>query len=248
MVEVSGKERLNFQGQLDLSSDTGIKGQLYLDPRHVYIRDGSSEANDGDLPSISESTDSGLDYYISSSALVAALESADVTVEATSNFTVEDTKIAPSSGTFNLAMKAGNNFTSYANSVIDINGNLTIEADNNVYIYGALKSDQNITITADKDGNNSGNISTNTTNTSARIEAADTLILSAAHGIGSSSSKMHTSGVCFASDHAGLRIMPKISTCATDFSNSVKSSKTSLATSEASGVEKTVLHITSAVR
>ncbi|NET62833.1 MAG: hypothetical protein F6K47_44120, partial [Symploca sp. SIO2E6] len=45
-VEVSGKEQLIFEGQVDTGSDTGNIGTLLLDPVNIEIRSGNGDGDD----------------------------------------------------------------------------------------------------------------------------------------------------------------------------------------------------------
>lgn len=86
-VEVSGKERLRFEGAVALGAPTGSSGTLLLDPRQVRIvANGADddEIRDGD---ISIGDDPGSDYTISAEAL--SNVTGDIRIAATDEVVIE---------------------------------------------------------------------------------------------------------------------------------------------------------------
>ena len=85
-AEVSG-EVLSFSGSVDLSAEDGVTGTLLLDPNTITIAVGGS----GALPAnYDNSSDTG-DYTISPSALVTALNTANITLEGNTSITFDST-------------------------------------------------------------------------------------------------------------------------------------------------------------
>lgn len=89
-VEVSGKENLNFQGEVDTSAKNGNTGTLLLDPLNVFIgnigiddfeiADGEILAGDG----------GNTDFSISQTALQDLAGTTSVVIEATKNITITE--------------------------------------------------------------------------------------------------------------------------------------------------------------
>ncbi len=149
-VEVSGKQRLAFQGQVDTRAAQGKAGTLLLDPATITI------ANDGaDL--IPQATDPG-DFVINPAALQAALDMGAIILQADTSIIVTDA--INSGGNVNA-----NNLT-FTAPAIDLNASVTT---NGAQIYaGAVTLGANATLTS-----NNGNVEFNNTVNSA-ANAANT--------------------------------------------------------------------------
>lgn len=107
-VEVSSTGELGFTGSVDLSASEGANGTLLLDPDNVVI--GTKTNHDGELSDrkILDSDGTGT-YYVSSGAVVAALDVADVVIEALKSITVNDIIDArANSKSSNLTLDAAN--------------------------------------------------------------------------------------------------------------------------------------------
>ena len=95
-VEVSGKDNLSFNGQVNVGATHGVSGTILLDPRDINIVDGpaGSGANDSELnDSEILSTDSPGDIFTISRGALLALggdHGGNVVLEATNNITIAD--------------------------------------------------------------------------------------------------------------------------------------------------------------
>ena len=117
-AEVSGGD-LFYEGIVDLMATNGSKGKLLLDPYNITIS--SSYYNKSISFDEATYTPVGNDAILNSSTLQKALSSADVTVSTTS--------------TKGGGSQSGN---IYVNSSLNLNGNLSLIADNNIYINQAI--------------------------------------------------------------------------------------------------------------
>ncbi len=119
LAEVSGKEYLAFQGQIDLSAENGNKGSLLLDPRNITISTAASSAG-GVAGNDQFADNSAGDSIINVTDLENAIDSADVTLQAHTDITVTDAVDASGGTANNLNLEAGddiilNNSISLAN-------------------------------------------------------------------------------------------------------------------------------------
>lgn len=89
-TEISGRDTLTFQGEVDLSAANGSLGTLLLDPENIIISGniGTGSA-DGQLPEIASSTLLGETATLSQEALENIAETADVVLEATNDIRIE---------------------------------------------------------------------------------------------------------------------------------------------------------------
>ena len=113
-AEVSGKGSLNYAGFVDLRAPKGATGKLLLDPRFIEI-----DAGGGAVTNITFADDPGGTSTISGANLAAAIEAADVTLQANTNITFNDT-VDVTTGTNNLTLQAGHSI------IFTANGNLTM--------------------------------------------------------------------------------------------------------------------------
>lgn len=89
-TEISGRDTLTFQGEVDLSAVNGQLGTLLLDPENIIIRgDVGAGSADGQLPEISSGTLLGETATLSQEALENIAETADVVLEATNDIRIE---------------------------------------------------------------------------------------------------------------------------------------------------------------
>ena len=148
-VEVSGKQYLDFNGAVDAAAPMGKNGTLLLDPTNIFISDGGDSYTDPILFDDPSGGDTTIDAY----SLM--YTSADVTLQATNNITVNDnlTVGSPSSPTaaYSLTMQAGNSIILNA-GIITTGGAVTLSANDNTGGYASGTG----TVT----GNSSGSIST----------------------------------------------------------------------------------------
>ena len=87
-VEVSGRQNLAFNGEVDVSASAGISGTLLLDPRDILISAASSELEDAALPTVSEGVSEGNSLGISASALTG--RTGNVILEASNDIRVDE--------------------------------------------------------------------------------------------------------------------------------------------------------------
>ncbi len=118
-AEVSGKGYLDFDGLVDLRAARGAKGNLLLDPLNIEVGTcaditGASCGYGADITSGSQLSDSavysGATSYITAGAVGTLLNTADVTLAATNNITLQSmvTTTGSSSGATTLTLNAGN--------------------------------------------------------------------------------------------------------------------------------------------
>ena len=88
-VEVSGKDRLNFQGRVDLTATNGGLGTLLLDPTNILISNAVADSPGvaASLPGIFQTDFSGADITISQATLEGLPFGATIVLEATNNIT-----------------------------------------------------------------------------------------------------------------------------------------------------------------
>ncbi|MEC4983244.1 MAG: filamentous hemagglutinin N-terminal domain-containing protein, partial [Oscillatoria sp. PMC 1076.18] len=87
-VEVSGKENLIFQGNVDLSATNGNFGTLLLDPENILIADVDETEFEAELPDILAGDFDGADITISEAILEGLPATAEVILEAKNNITI----------------------------------------------------------------------------------------------------------------------------------------------------------------
>ncbi|MFN5514619.1 MAG: CHAT domain-containing protein [Cyanobacteriota bacterium] len=139
-AEVSGKENLAFQGQVNLTAPQGELGTLLLDPENITIVSSSGGLNDSQLPVILFTQDPGADYTISESALEALAGTTNIQLEAVNNITIDpllDGVLAFQSGNGTITFSAnadnlgGGDFTMSAADTLSAPGrSLTIQGVN----------------------------------------------------------------------------------------------------------------------
>ncbi|MFB8790891.1 MAG: filamentous hemagglutinin N-terminal domain-containing protein [Potamolinea sp.] len=88
-VEVSGRENLTFQGQVNLSANNGNFGTLLLDPENITIVSGNGSPDDGQLSDKNIfANDTGGTFIISEGQLENQLTSGNVVLQANNNITI----------------------------------------------------------------------------------------------------------------------------------------------------------------
>ncbi|MGC1395377.1 MAG: choice-of-anchor Q domain-containing protein, partial [Coleofasciculaceae cyanobacterium] len=118
-LEVSGKENLNYDGNVDLRASDGNWGTLLLDPASLII----SETAIPDNYNITNPTSIPQVQQLTASRLVAALNNANVNLEATNDITV-NTQLDASANT------AGNNAgnLTFVTPVVNLNAPIILQA------------------------------------------------------------------------------------------------------------------------
>jgi hypothetical protein len=142
VAEISGKQSLNFQGQVDLSAPNGNLGTLLFDPETIEIFDGAGTGtNDATLPEVLEPGDPGTLFRIAEQTLESFVLS-NIVLQASNAIVINDLSdnalqlqanfilpqgVSPGSVTF----RAGGNFTMNPGDTIVANQrNLSISARN----------------------------------------------------------------------------------------------------------------------
>ncbi len=134
-VEVSGKQQLGFDGQVDTTADNGVIGQLLLDPTNITI-DSPSNPVTVTVDDVNDFTDSVCaDCTISAATLIAA--NATITLQATNNIIFSES----------LTLDENNSLVAQANNDIIIGVGVTV---------GTQGRTAGITLEADVDGINGG--------------------------------------------------------------------------------------------
>ena len=91
-VEVSGKQNLLFQGDVDLSAANGSFGTLLLDPTNITIINGTGSTDDGVVADnqILQGDGGAASYTISQTALEELSGDADLILQATNDITINN--------------------------------------------------------------------------------------------------------------------------------------------------------------
>jgi hypothetical protein len=138
IAEVSGKQYLDFQGLADLRAAQGTRGTLLLDPLNILISntrtadiDGTGSGYGADIVSGSDLSNSAT-YGSATSQITATqvgtlLNTADVTLAATNDITVDSLVQKTGAAATTLKLDAGNNIVFNAN-VTSSGGSLGIVA------------------------------------------------------------------------------------------------------------------------
>lgn len=122
-IEISGKENLNYDGNVDLRASDGNWGTLLLDPASLII----SETAVPDNYNITNPTSIPLVQQLTASRLVAALNNANVNLEATNDITV-NTQLDASANT--ASNNAGN--LTFITPVVNLNAPIILQADRTI--------------------------------------------------------------------------------------------------------------------
>ncbi|MBD2137995.1 CHAT domain-containing protein [Anabaena sp. FACHB-1237] len=132
-AEVSGKESLIFQGNVNLLAAQGTRGTLLLDPKNIIIANGGQN-NIGNNDNLF-SDQQNIDVTFKPSAVVNALDSANLILQANTDITVTDA--IDSSGNTNA-------------------GNLTLQAGRSILINNDIKLKGSLSATANDSGSKNG--------------------------------------------------------------------------------------------
>jgi|GEM_PF-1565338 len=121
-AEVSGKDYLAFKGSVDLTAESGVKGQLLLDPRNIEI---TTAASSGDVDDHDDFIENAAGTsQINNVDLETALSSADVTLQAHDDITVNAVVDASGAGDHSLTLEAGDDI--FVNADITLHGSKTL--------------------------------------------------------------------------------------------------------------------------
>jgi len=179
-VEVSGKQALIFEGEVDLSSTNGDVGKLLLDPADIEISNAANSDITAASP-FSDLTDDGDTSVLNITTLQGALNTADVTVTTTTSsgnaplngtITVKEA-VSWSTNTLNLVadndivIESGANMTASGTGAmdftaadkIDVNATLTTASSGSVSLTSGSNNGDDITF-GDAGGSGAGSITT----------------------------------------------------------------------------------------
>jgi filamentous hemagglutinin family protein len=172
IAEVSGKQYLDFQGLVDLRAVQGKKGSLLLDPLNIVVGNcadilGSSCGYGSDIISGLDLSNSasyaGVTSYITGGAVGTLLNTADVTLAATNDITINNAISKTGSTTTTLTMNAGNDIVfGYGANIVSSVGalNVALTAGNSISAYELDTKGGSVTASAGQDLTLNGNILT----------------------------------------------------------------------------------------
>lgn len=130
MVEVSGKETLDFRGMVDAGADKGDGGTLLLDPKNIIV---GTIAGDVSISNAVYGVDPAMNYDLLPSQITYILNTGtDVILQANNDISVTQAILAnnPSGNGGNLTLQAGRSIMINANINTD-NGALFMYANDN---------------------------------------------------------------------------------------------------------------------
>ena len=158
-VEVSGKQWLDFQGEVDTRAINGFNGTLLLDPTNITIQTAGTdtvESDSGSPETFSDTADPTNESILTVGVLVAALGNGDVKVS------TESDNSAP--GVADGDITVANDIT-WASSQ-----SLTLSAENNIIVNAGLSGvNGSIILTADSGGNGAGSLASSAVITAGSI-------------------------------------------------------------------------------
>lgn len=177
LVEVSGKESLVYQGNVDLSAANGSFGTLLLDPSSLTIIDALGGSGDQDVnlspdDQILEGDADTTNNQISWGQIIAQGATANIILEASGDITVADitgvvsgtdnlVALPLSDGSLTINSTQGNISFSDTNDTIQTQGGditITTQDDGNVIIGNLLTNGGDITVEANLDTLSTGNL------------------------------------------------------------------------------------------
>ncbi|MQP68108.1 filamentous hemagglutinin N-terminal domain-containing protein [Niveispirillum sp. SYP-B3756] len=124
-AEVSSAGRLSYQGRTDLTAESGVKGTLLLDPKNIIVAaTGSSDVagNDG------FGENAGSDATLSAAAVVAALNGANLVLQANNDISVNAAvNASANAGAGDLTLRAGRSVA--LNADVTLKGGLSVLAN-----------------------------------------------------------------------------------------------------------------------
>lgn len=123
-AEVSGKEYMVFQGRIDLTAANGSLGTLLIDPKNITISDGGVFVV-ADYDEFSEFASDDADF--SDESIEAALDGADLVLQANNDITINYAINSFGGAGGNLTLQAGRSII--FNSSVTIKGSFTATAN-----------------------------------------------------------------------------------------------------------------------
>lgn len=147
-TEVSGKNYLDFAGRVNLSAVNGDRGTLLLDPENITLINGPASNTSGFHPGV-DNQQAYTDNFGQDSVFNVGAGGSFTGVGNNANIVLQANKDINVNSTFNLATATGNTDVS-----------LTLLAKNDVNLNANIIADGAgfVAITADSDGNNTGNL------------------------------------------------------------------------------------------
>jgi filamentous hemagglutinin family protein len=148
-VEVSGKQSLQFNGEVDTSAPAGTRGNLLLDPGALLIGTTADVNGDGttgdDLPGTTLNYNDYGPYsqsYITAAQVAKLLATTDVTLQATGNINV-NSPVNVAAGGANSTLTLNSQFIGiYAPMTLN---NTSLNADTQIYGSDAIRVDAPVT-------------------------------------------------------------------------------------------------------
>ncbi len=138
-VEVSGKERLNFQGNVNTSAPQGKAGTLLLDPENIIVgTDTNDDAQLTDDKQILFADSPGATFKISTATLNSQLETGNVILQATKNVTFEVNFEYTGVNPTKLTVEAGNDISTQAITTDFYEIGLDFQAGNTIIVNGEI--------------------------------------------------------------------------------------------------------------
>ncbi|HSI29674.1 MAG: filamentous hemagglutinin N-terminal domain-containing protein [Methylophilus sp.] len=147
-TEVSGKNYLDFGGRVNLSAVNGDRGTLLLDPENITLNNGPASNTSGFNPGV-DNQEAYNDNFGLNSVFNVAAGGSFTGVGNNANIVLQANKDINVNSEFNIKTATGNTDVS-----------LTLLAKNDINLNANIIADGNgfVAITADSDGNNTGNL------------------------------------------------------------------------------------------
>lgn len=148
-TEVSGKNFLDFAGQVNLSAVNGDRGTLLLDPENILLTDLLPDTNTKGFTAGKDNQEAYSEDFNQNSVFNVAANGSFKGVGNNANIVLQANKDINVNSTFNLKTATGNDGVS-----------LTLLAKNDINLNANIIADGNgfVAITADSDANNIGNL------------------------------------------------------------------------------------------
>jgi filamentous hemagglutinin family protein len=132
LVEVSGLQRLTFQGMVDTSAPLGLTGNLLLDPTNIFVVAGATPNPPNAADGIWSALEDPGDQLIGADAIVTLLNSTSVTLEATNGIFVGADVQANSPNNLTLTAPIVEIFDAIVTQ--DGGGDIRVNAPNYLYV------------------------------------------------------------------------------------------------------------------
>ncbi|MDB6077181.1 MAG: filamentous hemagglutinin N-terminal protein, partial [Akkermansiaceae bacterium] len=146
-AEVSGKEYLDFRGDADLTSASGEKGSLLLDPANITIQasnpDIAGDGTNNDIATAADLDSATLDFpgansVITTGAVAGLLLTSNLTLAATTDITVADPLAYAS--LFSLTLDAGHDILVSGAITNTLTGGINLTAGHDIKVDAGISS------------------------------------------------------------------------------------------------------------